>query len=326
MINWFHIVALIALLLAWYLTKKFLAPLAKRTESRIDDVLIDTIVSIIFYSALLLFVWFTFGPFAERFGFKETLARVLATIGILVVGKGVLNVLLTVLDELKAKIPKFDQTSYTIVKNVIYVLIGIAVVVSILSVWGVSIGPLLASLGIVSLAIGFALKDTLENIISGVLLFLDPPFKVGDIVEVEGQVGKVIDIGIRNTKIQRFSGDIIVIPNSKMLYAHVINYNLPDEKVRVTLKIGVSYDAEPEKVKETLLEIAKNHPKVLKDPEPEVYLVEFGDFSINYELRFWVYLSDKLKAIDEINTKIWHTFKEKGIEIPYPIYTVYLKK
>jgi len=326
LINVYHIVVLIALLTAWFLTKKFLSPLVKKTESQVDDVLIDSLATIIFYSGLLLFVWFSFSPFAEKYGFKDTLAKVLGSIEVIILGKAILDILITILNELKQKIEKFDQTTYTIIKNAIYVIVASIAIVSILNIWGVSIGPLLASLGIVSLAIGFALKDTLENIISGVLLFLDPPFKVGDIVEIEGQVGKVIDIGIRNTKIQRFSGDIIVIPNSKMLYAHVINYNLPDERVRVNLKIGVSYDVEPEKVKETIMEILNSNDKILKEPKPQVLLMEFGDFSINYEIRFWTTLSNKMEAIDWVNTQIWHKFKEKGIEIPYPIYTIYLKK
>jgi len=197
----------------------------------------------------------------------------------------------------------------------------------ILAAFNINITPILASAGLVGIAVGFALKDIIENLLSGLLIFLDPPFKVGDAVKIGEYGGTIVEIGLRHTKLKTWDGNIVTIPNSDIIKSRLLNFHLPNETVRVSLRIGVSYDANPEYVKKVILdEVLGKIDTILKEPEPQVLFMEFGDFALIFEVRFWVYTKDKMSTIDRVNTLIWKVFKEKGIEIPYPIRTIYLKK
>ena len=239
----------------------------------------------------------------------------------------VLSILLNYLEIYPNVEEKMLKTAINILENLSKILILFLAFLMVLSIWGIDITPLLASAGLFGLAVGFALKDIVQNVLSGILIFLDPPFKVGDIVEVDKYLGEVVDIGIRNTKIKTFDNRIITIPNSDILLSKIINYNLPNDIVRVSLKIGVSYDSDPEFVKNVIInDILKNVDTILPDPKPEVLFMEYGDSALIFEVRFWVYLKDKISTIDRVNTLIWKVFKEKDIEIPFPIRTVFLYK
>jgi MscS family membrane protein len=223
---------------------------------------------------------------------------------------------------------KMVRTAINVLHNIVSIIIFFIAFLILLSLWKINITPILASVGLASIALGFALKDIVENVLSGILIFLDPPFKVGDIVDIGGEeLGEVVDIGIRNTKIKTFDNRIVTIPNSEVLKSKIINYNLPDDIIRVTVKIGVSYDTDPDYVKKVVMEdVLSKIEEILPSPKPQVLFVEFGDSALLFEIRFWVNIADRFTATDKVNTLIWKVFKEKKIEIPFPIRTVYLRK
>jgi small-conductance mechanosensitive channel len=187
---------------------------------------------------------------------------------------------------------------------------------------------LVTALGIGSLAIGMAAKDSLAHVISGFTLMLDRPFRIGDRIQLAGgQVGDVADIGLRSTKIRTLDNMLLIIPNSDLCNTMVVNQAFPDCRVRGRVNVGVAYGSNVEKVKGILLETALEIDEVLRDPYPETFFVSFGESALNMSLFFWVAEYGKLFAVtDRVNTQVVSRFRENGIEIPFPIRTVIMNK
>jgi len=206
-------------------------------------------------------------------------------------------------------------------------LLGTALIV-ILKHFNYDIFSLVTALGIGSLAIGMAAKDTLAHMISGFTLMLDRPFRIGDRIQlVGGQVGDVADIGLRSTKIKTLDNQLLVIPNSDLCNTMLINQAFPDARVKGRIDIGVAYGSDVEQVKGLLVATALEVNGVLADPAPESYFVAFGDSALKMSLFFWVEEYSSLFATtDKINTLILRRFTEGGIEIPFPIRTVIMEK
>lgn len=186
---------------------------------------------------------------------------------------------------------------------------------------------LVTALGIGSLAIGMAAKDSLAHLISGFTLMLDRPFRLGDRIQlVGGQVGDVQDIGLRSTKIKTLDNQLLVIPNSDLCNTMVLNQAFPDQRVKGRINLGVAYGSDIDQVKQLLVTTAQEIPEVLADPLPEAFFTAFGDSSLNVALFFWVDEYGKLFATtDQINTLILRRFREQGIEIPFPTRTMIMQ-
>jgi small-conductance mechanosensitive channel len=202
-----------------------------------------------------------------------------------------------------------------------------------LDVLGLNIMPFIAGAGVAGIAIGFAAKDTLSNLIAGVLLIIDRPFEVGDRIEVwsapadSATWGDVLDIGLRATKIRTTDNIVIVIPNNEIMRRDIINYTTITEEIRVRIPIGVAYDADIQKAKETITGISLELEWVLRDPAPKVVVKSFGDSAVNLEARVWI--RDPRKRMDTISTisdRVKERFAKDGIEIPYPKRDVYIKE
>jgi len=206
-------------------------------------------------------------------------------------------------------------------------LMGTALII-ILKHFNYDIFSVVTALGIGSLAIGLAAKDTLAHMISGFTLMLDQPFRIGDRIQlVGGQTGNVDDIGLRSTKIRTLDNQLLIIPNSDLCNTMLINQAFPDARVKGRINIGVAYGSDMELVKQVLLTIALEVEDVLRDPPPEAFFAAFGDSSLNMALFFWVESYELLFATtDKINTLILRRFQEGGIEIPFPTRTVIMEK
>lgn len=183
---------------------------------------------------------------------------------------------------------------------------------------------LVTALGIGSLAIGMAAKDTLAHVISGFTIMLDRPFRLGDRIQLkDGSLGDVVSIGLRSTKIRTLDNMLLIIPNSDLCNTTVVNFAFPDFRVKGRINLGVSYGSDIERVKRLLVEIARSVDEVLPDPAPEAFFVSFGDSALNLTLFFWVADYSRLFAVtDRLNSAILSRFREEGIVIPYPIRTV----
>ncbi len=304
----------------------------KLTRTEIDDKIIESIANPLWFVVVIFAADYLIREYLRSFeyvGYLHDLNYTIIVVLFAVIAKRLVDILIFDVFA-RSRIESIDErhknTALIVLANLSATVIYTIAVLYALSIWGVDVGPLLASAGIMGLVIGLALKDPLENTFYGIILAIDPHFRVGDAVELEGVSGVVEEISLRNTKIRTWDGNLVIMPNSLVANAKITNYEFPDERVRTGIVIGVSYDADPDEVKETLLEIAESNPHVLDDPEPTVLFTEMGDFALSFKLLYWTKRADRWTTLDEINTAIIKTFRERGIEIPYPIQTVYLRR
>jgi small-conductance mechanosensitive channel len=184
---------------------------------------------------------------------------------------------------------------------------------------GIDLSGLAVIAGLLSVGIGFGLQNITSNFMSGIILLFERPIKVGDRITVGDVVGDVMAINMRSTTVQTLNNITIIVPNSEFVSSTVTNWSHGDPKVRVDIEVGVSYGSDLDTVLESLKEVAEEHPDVLKNPEPDVLLSEFGDSSWNMILRVWIPSPKKYYVFQsEINCNIVRKFREKNIEIPFP--------
>lgn len=222
---------------------------------------------------------------------------------------------------------KVDDQLVDIFQKFSNVTLGLIGLVFILDVWGIKVGPLLASLGIAGIAVAFALQNTLGNIFGGVSLIVDRSITVDDVIKLDdGTVGTVIDIGLRSTKIRSADGDLIIMPNGKLADSRIYNYHKPFLKTRVTLEFGVKYGTDIEKVRKLALDEIKKVKQVMNDPEPQVIFDEFGDFALKFKALFWVNsIEKKVESKETAATAIYNAMNKNKIIIPFPTRTVYME-
>lgn len=218
-----------------------------------------------------------------------------------------------------------DDIVFELMNRFAGVVIGLTSLVIALDILGINVMPFIAGAGIVGVAIGFAAKDTLSNLIAGILLIIDRPFEVGDRIEVwstpsgSSSWGDVIDIGLRATKIRTTDNIIVIIPNNEIMMRDIVNYTINSAAIRVRVNIGVAYDSDIAKAKEVIISVAKGVEWTMADPPPKVVVRNFGESSVDLQLRVWI--SDARKRMDtisDITDKVKEAFDKAGIEIPYP--------
>lgn len=191
-----------------------------------------------------------------------------------------------------------------------------------LSQIGVSLGPLLAGLGIMGFIIGFALQDSLSNFASGMMILLYRPFDVGDFVEAGGVRGKVDRMSLVNTTFKTLDNQVLVVPNN-LIWQTVITNLTGQHTRRVDMTFRISYDDDIDKAKDILLELANAHDKVLKQPEPDVRVSTLGDSSVDLIVRPWVRTDDYWETYWDLTELVKKRFDKEGITIPYPQRTVH---
>jgi len=198
-------------------------------------------------------------------------------------------------------------------------------VILALDILGINVMPFIAGAGVAGIAIGFAAKDTLSNLIAGILLIIDRPFEIGDRIEVwsapsgSATWGDVIDVGLRATKIKTTDNIIIIIPNNEIMKRDIVNYTIITSKIRLRINVGVSYDTDVGKAKDEIANVARAIKWVSTDPAPKVVVRNFGDSAVDLQLRVWIDDARKrMDTISQITDRIKTVFDEKGIEIPYP--------
>ncbi|NIM90754.1 MAG: mechanosensitive ion channel [Candidatus Aminicenantes bacterium] len=323
------IVTLIIAYLLKFIFRKVLKPLTKKTETKIDDLIIKSTSSIVFYIVLVLGIKYGLQYFELTTTIYNNLLNTLLVIIVsLLLIRIVNNFFKHWAEEWRHKTKTTtDERIIPLLQKIVKAVIIILAVVFIFSAWNINISPLLATAGIAGLAIGLAVKDSLANILGGLQLVLDKTFKVGDKVELEsGEMGVILDIGLRSTKLKTYDNEIIHIPNGALANAKIKNFTQPDFSIRVNVEFGVVYGAEPEKVRQVVVKALKKIGEVLEDPEPVVEFKKMSDFSLDFIARAWVKeytqaYSTKLRMTDEI----YKALNKAKIGIPFPTHTIYTK-
>lgn len=206
-----------------------------------------------------------------------------------------------------------------------YVGLVIAAVIA-LGVVGVDLSNLALIAGALSVGIGFGLQSIVNNFVSGLILLFERPIKVGDWIVTASGEGIVKKISVRSTEVETFDRSSIIIPNSELIASTVTNWTHKSALGRIKIPVGVSYDADPEAVREILLDCANAHPMIVRYPEPFVIWDGFGASSLDFELRaFLSDISKGLQARSELRYAIFKAFKERGVEIPYPQQDIHIR-
>jgi len=204
-------------------------------------------------------------------------------------------------------------------------LVTIAAVVTLAAI-GIDLTALTVLTGAIGLGVGFGLQKAVANFVSGLSMLLDKSIKPGDVISLGETFGWVNTMGGRYVSIKTRDGLEHLIPNEDLISKEVVNWSLSDNRVRIRTPIGVSYKSDIHKARDICVAAASDTPRVLKQPAPLCHLVEFGDSSVNLELRFWI--NDPRNGVvnvkSEVLLKIWDRFKEEGIEIPFPQRDVHL--
>ncbi|MCD6186471.1 MAG: mechanosensitive ion channel family protein [Deltaproteobacteria bacterium] len=323
------IIAIIISYIAWLLLKQILHHVEKRLKKyeiiRINAQLF-VIVRKLFYYALIMIT----GTYLIRLFNIELIENFFLALLMILMAFPLNNFLTISINYLEKQVAsntetKIDDILFDLLKKFSSIIFFVIVIIMALDVLGVNIMPFIAGAGVAGIAIGFAAKDTLSNLIAGILLIIDRPFEVGDRIEIwsapagSATWGDVIDVGLRATKIKTTDNIIIIIPNNEIMTRDIVNYTIITSKIRVRINVGVAYDSDIKKTRKVLLMVADAVPWVAKEPEPKVVVRNFGDSSVDLQLRVWI--DDARKRMDTISyitDKIKDAFEEHDIEIPFP--------
>ena len=211
-----------------------------------------------------------------------------------------------------------EGTRYTFRRIIELTFILIGAIIAFQSI-GINLSGLAVIFGLLSVGIGFGLQNITSNFVAGLILLFERPIKVGDRVTVGGIEGDVMDINIRSTTVRSLNNIDIIVPNSEFVSSQVVNWSHGDRKIRLDIEVGVSYQSDLDTVLRSLKEVALENPEILRNPEPDVHLREFGDSSWNMKLRIWIDNPKRHPVVrSDINCAIVRKFRENGVEIPFP--------
>jgi small-conductance mechanosensitive channel len=207
---------------------------------------------------------------------------------------------------------------FALAKIVRYSIITVGLVAGC-NTMGLRLDALLAASAVVAVGIGFGLQNIAQNFVSGLILLIERPVRHGDFVRVGGTLGTVDDIGLRATHIVTRDEVTIIVPNSALVTAEVVNHSRPTTNLRIRVGVGVAYGSNTAAVREVLLAIAKSEPMVLAEPKPDVRLEDFGESALTFALLCWIeHARDDLRVSSALRFAIDAAFRREKIEIPFP--------
>ncbi|MGD1967607.1 MAG: mechanosensitive ion channel family protein [Desulfobacterales bacterium] len=320
---------LIAFFVVWLILRQVLSFIEKRMQ-KVNLIEIQEALFKIFRKALLYALILLTGMYLIEL-FKIPLAeKFLYALFVILFASPIKNFLIVTIRYLQSRVAhktdsKIDDIVFDLLIRFSDFIVYTTAIIVALDMLGVNIVPFIAGAGVAGVAVGFAAKDTLSNLIAGILLIIDRPFEVGDRIEVwrapagSATWGDVIDIGLRATKIKTTDNIVIIIPNNEIMLRDIINYTHISEKIRVRINIGIAYDADLQKAKDLILKVAEATEWVTDDPPPKVVVRNFGESSVDLQLRVWIKdARQRMNTISHITDVVKESFDAEGIEIPYP--------
>ncbi len=336
---WFVIFIIIGFIISWiivFISRKVLFKFAKRTKNKIDDILSEILSKPLPFQLIIVTIFFNIGfklltVSGWWVNFISKLSLLIYVFGItLFVIKFLLGLIKEYFEVYAAKTKsKYDDQLIPLLKTAIRLVVWAIAILLILSNFGYNISALLAGLGIGGLAIAMASKDIVENFLSGIVIFVEKPFKIGDIVKTSEGTGIIHEVGIRSTKVKTFDGTIVIVPNNKISNNAVENISVRKTR-KESFTIGVTYDTSSAKLsraKKIINDILKANKAV--DNTFYITFKSFGDFSLHIKVIYYITELDYnkyLNVIDMINTDIKKQFEKEKIEMAFPTQTIELKK
>ena len=333
----YKVILIVAGFLIVWLILRWLLHFIEKRITKYDFIRINAQIFKVIRRALFLVLLLVGGTYLIRLINVPIIEKIFHALLIVLLAKPVKDFLIIAIGYLQSNIAhrtasKIDDIIFELLSRFAgFIIIATAIVIA-LDLLGVNVMPFIAGAGVAGVAIGFAAKDTLSNLIAGILLIIDRPFEVGDRIEIwrapvgSATWGDVIDVGLRATKIKTTDNIVIIIPNNEIMLRDIINYTTISEKIRVRINIGIAYDADIQKAKDIILKVADATEWVSKSPAPKVVVRNFGESSVDLQLRVWI--DDARKRMDTISFITDRTkaaFDEQGVEIPYPKRDIYVK-
>lgn len=242
--------------------------------------------------------------------------KIIGAIIIWIIGSWIIKKLIGTVRKIMNK-GNYDESLQKFLLNLCTWALRILLIITILGTLGVPTASFAAIIAAAGLAIGLALQGSLGNFAGGVLIMIFKPFRIGDLIEAQGEIGVVKEIEIFTTKLTGLSNKEIIIPNGSLSNGNIVNYSTEGTR-RVDLVFGVGYDSDIKKTKEVLMNVLTSHPKVLQDPAPAVTVMELADSSINFATRPWCKTEDYWTVYFDVTEQTKEALDAAGIEIPYP--------
>lgn len=222
---------------------------------------------------------------------------------------------------------RVEATAAAVIHKVLFYALTVVITLVAMQFVGIPITVFTVLGGAVAIGLGFGAQNLFNNFISGLILLIERPIRIGDMVEVEGEIGRVEEIGGRCTRINRFDGIAVLVPNSIFLENTLINWTLKDRKIRSSVKVGVAYGSPTKKVHELIAKAVNDHADVHKEPAPLVLFDDFGDSALTFEAFFWTEVTtpmDLRRIASEVRFEIDDLFREADIVIAFPQQDVHL--
>jgi potassium efflux system protein len=267
-------------------------------------------------------------PFVNQKEFKVSILSLLLLALVILIATIVSRYTRRILQ--KRLLPRFHLDvglQYTLLRLVHYVIIALGVLYGLKIGFSVDLTSIAVILGFLSVGIGFGLQYVASDIASGFILLFERPARIGDWVKLEDDIeGRVDKISMRSTVIVTNENMAVIMPNSKLVQNKFVNYSYGSQLVRLNIPVGVAYASDLEKVSEALLEAARSVKEVLSEPAPRVHFAEFGDSSLNFQIRLWINEPrDHARVRSAVNFAIERSFRKRDIEIPFPQRDLHLR-
>jgi MscS family membrane protein len=312
-----------------YVIIRWLKKRAEATESPLDDIILMAIGTPLVVAIIAMSVYIAltrFDIFPESMGWLITgqmINALFILFGAWIISVFSYNLLRTYGTRVAEKTETdLDDRLIPVLEIAARYLIWFVAFLLILSSFQIDITPLLAGAGIGALALALAAQEILSNVLGGAIIAVDKPFRIGDRIRIDTFFGDVMSIGLRSTRIKTLDSQIVTVPNAKVTSSVVINYAMPDLKMKVRIPFSVAYGSDMDRVKEILLAIAREAAEktswVITDPAPSVYFLEFGESALTGQLILWTTNYDYSWDVqDWVNSHIARRFTDEKIEIPF---------
>ncbi len=320
----------VASIITWLLFK-IIRNITTRTNIDLDDQVATLLHPPVYYTLLVSGISYGLHLMPLTDNIENISTRIVHTAGVLVwviFVSRLASLLLTRVALISHKVSFLQRRTLTLFDNGAKIIIFSAGLYAVFVIWKIDMTAWLASAGIAGIAVGFAAKDTLSNLFSGVFILADAPYKVGDYIVLDNKNrGKVSHIGLRSTRILTRDDVEITVPNSIIGNTTIINQSGgPHEKLRIRLKIGVAYGTDIDEVRDILMQVATDEPLICRNPAPRVRFRVFGASSLDFELLCWIPNPElRGRAMDKLNYAVYKKFSAAHIEIPYAKQDLYIK-
>ena len=309
-----------------FIEKRF----TSKSETTLDDKIVNLFKQKITTIFLLIGTYIAITELQGRFISDDEISRVLHFIrngfyvfSLFISSRIVLKILNALVEwyfeeQLQSDSGKISETVTPLFEKFLTIVVMLGTAMILLDHFGVNIGSLLVSLGVGSLAIALAAQETIANMIAGIVILVDRPFHVGDRIQMQsGEIGDIQQIGLRSTRIMNFDKNIIVVPNAELVKNRIVNYSFPTEMMRAIVRVNVALNSDVQKVKSVLLELFTTHKNILKEPKPDVNLIDFTNNGLMFEcIGFTNDYKKRFETETQLREKIIESFRKEGIEIP----------